>query len=103
MLLNRDWLNRFLRSKKPLLHELSDLKMIIELCSLCAYQQLTESRQRNAQVQTYTNFHIVKILQATERGGSVVRRGTRIREVTGSNPGADPNLTEVFPWFSSVN
>ena len=37
----------------------------------------------------------------TERGGSVVTLETRIREVLGSNPGADqPDWG--FSWFSSI-
>ena len=40
-------------------------------------------------------------INATERGGSVVTHEIRIREVPGSNPGADqPDCG--FSWFSSV-
>ncbi len=41
-----------------------------------------------------------KLKLPTKRGGSVVTIETRIREVPGSNPGADQ--PEVFSWFSLI-
>ena len=38
----------------------------------------------------------------TERCGSVITHETRIREVPGSNPGADQPDWGFFSWFSSV-
>ena len=42
------------------------------------------------------------MIKCTERGGSMVTHETHIREVPGSNPGADQSDWGFFLWFSSV-
>ena len=49
----------------------------------------------------YIIYYTSRRIEVTERGGSVVTHETRIREVPGSNPGADqPQVFRGFPQSS---